>query len=147
MQVPELRHQGTIARAEIDSFLAASGRPEFRRRILIDTTGRRWSSVLKETLRHQQIPVQRIGLHDLERSPIDWSKYVASGDIAVQREPKAAWKHQQQAIDSAASHFAERDTRGKLLMACGDRRRRRRARAPAGPQSRPALTDAPSLDR
>ena len=111
--------QGTIARAEIDSFLAASGRPEFRRRILIDTTGRRWSSVLKDTLRHQQIPVQRIGLHDLKKSPIDWSKYVASGDIVVQREPKAAWKHQQQAIDSAVAHFAERDTRGKLLMACG----------------------------
>ena len=32
---------GTVARAEIDSFLAASGRPEFTRRILIDTTGRR----------------------------------------------------------------------------------------------------------
>ena len=111
--------QGTIARAEIDSFLAASGRPEFRRRILIDTTGRRWSSVLKDTLRHQQIPVQRIGLHDLKKSPIDWSKYVASGDIVVQRVPRAAWKHQQKAIDRATAHFAEHDTRGKLLMACG----------------------------
>ena len=111
--------QGTIARAEIDSFLAASGRPEFRRRILIDTTGRRWSSVLKDTLRHQQIPVQRIGLHDLKKSPIDWSKYVSSGDIVVQRVPRAAWKHQQKAIDRATAHFAEHDTRGKLLMACG----------------------------
>ena len=111
--------QGTIARAEIDSFLAASGRPEFRQRILIDTTGRRWSSVLKDTLRHQLIPVQRIGLHDLKKSPIDWSKYVASGDVVVQRAPKSAWKHQQKAIDNAVEHFAERDTRGKLLMACG----------------------------
>ncbi len=111
--------RGTIPRSEIDSFLADSGRPEFRRRIIIDTTGRRWSSVLKETLRHQDIPVQRIGLHDLKKSPISWSKYVASRDIVVKREPKAVWRHQQQAIDSATAHFAEHDTRGKLFMACG----------------------------
>jgi len=32
--------QGSIAKGEMDSFLAASGRPEFRRRIWMDTTGR-----------------------------------------------------------------------------------------------------------
>ena len=109
----------TVARAEIDSFLAASGRSEFSRRILIDTTGRRWSTVLENTLRHQPIPVQRIGLHDLKASPIDWSEYVSSGGTIVRAPPKTARKHQQQAIDSAVAHFAEPDTRGKLLMACG----------------------------
>ena len=110
---------GTVARAEIDSFLAASGRPEFTRRILIDTTGRAWSTTLENTLRAQQIPVQRIGLHDLKASPIDWSRYVSSGGTIVRAPPKIAQKHQQKAIDRAVAHFAEPDTRGKLLMACG----------------------------
>ena len=109
----------TVARAEIDSFLAASGRSEFSRRILIDTTGRPWSIALENTLRHQPIPVQRIGLHNLKASPIDWSEYVSSRGTIVRAPPKTARKHQQQAIDSALAHFAEPDTRGKLLMACG----------------------------
>ena len=110
---------GTVARAEIDSFLAASGRSEFRRRILIDTTGRRWSATLENTLRDQHIPVQRIGLHDLKASPIDWPEYVSSGGTIVRAPPKIARKHQQKAIDKALAHFAEPGTRGKLFMACG----------------------------
>ena len=108
-----------VPKAEIDSFLAASGRPEFRHRILIDTTGRPWSRHAEDTLRGQEISVQRIGLHDLKHSPIEWTRYVASGDVVVERTPKTARKHQQQAIDRATTHFAERNTRGKLLMACG----------------------------
>lgn len=109
----------SVPKAEIDSFLAASGRAEFRRRVLIDTTGQTWSRNAEDTLRDQEIPVQRIGLHDLKRSPIDWSKYVASGDIVIRRAPNVAKRHQQKAIDRATAHFGERDTRGKLLMACG----------------------------
>ena len=111
--------QGTIARGEIASFILASDRPEFRQRILIETTGRRWSSVLNDALRHPEVPARRIGLHDLKNSPIDWSEYVASGRVVVERAPKAAWNHQQEAIDSAVAHFAEPGTRGKILMACG----------------------------
>ena len=110
---------GTIARAEIDSFLAASGRPEFRRRILINTTGRDWGRTTRETLRNQAVPVQTIGLQDLKASPIDWTEYLESGDIVVQRPPRPARKYQQEAIDSAVAHFAEPGTRGKILMACG----------------------------
>ena len=109
----------TIARAEIDSFLAASGAAEFRHRILIDTTGRPWSPTLENTLRSQAIPIQRIGLHNLKASPIDWLEYVSSRGTIVREPPKTARKHQRQAIDSAVAHFAEPDTRGKLLMACG----------------------------
>ena len=110
---------GTVARAEVDSFLAASGRTEFRRRILIDTTGRKWSRTVEQTLRHQEVPVQRIGLHDLRKSPIDWSEYVRSGEVVVRAAPKTAHPHQQDAIDRTLAHFAKTGDRGKIFMACG----------------------------
>ena len=110
---------GTVARAEVDSFLAASGRTEFRRRILIDTTARKWSRTVEQTLRHQEVPVQRIGLHDLRKSPIDWSEYVRSGEVVVRGAPKTAHPHQQDAIDRTLAHFANTGDRGKIFMACG----------------------------
>ena len=139
---------GAIARSEIDSFLAASGRPEFRRRILINTTGRDWGRTTRETLRNQAVPVQTIGLQDLKASPIDWTQYLEAGDIVVRRTPKAARKHQQEAIDSAVAHFAEPGTRGKVLMACGTGKTLvglRIAEALAGEGGR-VLVLAPSLE-
>ena len=109
----------SVPKSEIDSFLAASGRPEFRRRILIDTTGRPWSKNAENTLRAQEIPVQRIGLHDLKASPIRWADYAASGGEIVRTPPKTARPDQQKAIDSTVGHLELPDTRGKLLMACG----------------------------
>ena len=110
--------QGSIAKGEIDSFLAASGRPEFRRRIWMDTTGRPWSVKAEETLRQQEKPVQRLGLHDLKASPIQWAEFVQSGVIS-KGAPKTPRPHQQEAINSALAHLKAPDTRGKLLMACG----------------------------
>ena len=40
-----------IAKADIDSFLAASGHKDFRQRLIIDTTGREWNSQAEEMLR------------------------------------------------------------------------------------------------
>ena len=109
----------TVSHGEIASFIAGSGHQEFQRRILIDTTGRAWSPKAENTLRNQTVPVNRIGLHDLKTSPIDWAQYVASGGTIVREPPKTARKHQQAAIDSALAHFTKPDTRGKLFMACG----------------------------
>ena len=111
--------RGSIPKAEIDSFLAESGRPEFRRRVWIDTTGRPWSRNAEETLRHQEKPVQRIGLHYLKASPIHWADYARSGALVERAPPKIPRLHQQDAIDSAVGHLGEPGTRGKLLMACG----------------------------
>ena len=71
--------QGPIPKGEIDSFLAASGRPEFRHRIWMDTTGRPWSPQAEKTLRQQEKPVQRLGLQDLRASPIQWAEFAQSG--------------------------------------------------------------------
>ena len=111
--------QGSIAKAEIDSFLAASGRPEFRRRIWMDTTGRAWSAKAEEILRQQEKPVQRLGLHDLKASPVCWAEFVQSGGISERKPPRTPRPHQQEAINSALAHLEAPDTRGTLLMACG----------------------------
>ncbi|KKZ12083.1 MAG: hypothetical protein TQ37_06090, partial [Candidatus Synechococcus spongiarum 15L] len=111
--------QGSIAKAEIDSFLAASGRPEFRRRIWMDTTGRAWSAKAEEILRQQEKPVQRLGLHDLKASPVCWAEFVQSGGISERKPPRTPRPHQQEAINSALAHLEAPGTRGTLLMACG----------------------------
>ena len=108
-----------IPQGEIASFLAKSGSKEFRRRVWIDTTGRPWSRNAEETLRRQEKPVHRIGLHYLKASPIDWAAYVASGEVGEREPPKTPRPHQQEAIESALAHLDTPGTRGKLLMACG----------------------------
>ena len=119
IQCKFLETGGSIPKKEIDSFLAASGRSEFRLRVWIDTTGRPWSRNAEETLRVQEKPVHRIGLHYLKASPIDWAAWVASGAVGEREPPKTPRPHQQDAIDSALAHLASSGTRGKLLMACG----------------------------
>ncbi len=119
IQCKFLETGGSIPKKEIDSFLSASGRSEFRRRVWIDTTGRPWSRNAEETLRVQDKPVQRIGLHYLKASPVDWAAYVASGAVGEREPPKTPRPHQRDAIDSALAHLAAAGTRGKLLMACG----------------------------
>ena len=111
--------QGSVAKGEVDSFLAASGRPEFRRRIWMDTTGRDWSAKAEETLRRQEKPVQRMGLHDLKASPICWAEFGRSGVVGGREPPKTPRPHQREAIDKALAHLQAPGTRGKLLMACG----------------------------
>ena len=110
---------GSIPRGEITSFLAESGREEFRRRVWIDTTGRPWSRTAEETLRRQEKPVQRIGIHHLKTSPIDWADYVGSGEIVRRDPPKTPLAHQRDAIDGIVAHLKAPGTRGKVLMACG----------------------------
>ncbi len=119
IQCKFLETGGSIPKKEIDSFLSASGRTEFRSRVWIDTTGRPWSRNAEETLRVQDKPVRRIGLHYLKASPVDWAAYAASGAVSEREPPKTPRPHQQDAIDSALAHLSAPGTRGKLLMACG----------------------------
>ena len=137
----------SVPKAEIDSFLAASGRPEFRRRILIDTTDRAWSRNAEDTLRVQDIPVRRIGLHDLKASPIQWADYVAREGVIVQTPPKTPRADQYEAITNAVCRLKATGARGKLFMACGTGKTLvglRIAEQIAGPGGR-ALVLVPSL--
>lgn len=106
-----------IAKADIDSFLAASSKHPFARRIVIDATEVDWSSSAVEMLHGQSIPVIRIGLNDLRNSPIDWSQFAAQGQVVLGAK-KELRKHQSDALDAVRKGLAEHD-RGKVIMACG----------------------------
>ena len=108
----------TIAKAEIDSFLAASGAAAFARRVIIDTTGRDWSVNLENTLGTQAVPVVRLGLHNLRASPVDWAHFIEHNEIAVSGPPVLR-PHQEEAVGKIADGLAASGSRGKLIMACG----------------------------
>ncbi|MCY4148239.1 MAG: DEAD/DEAH box helicase family protein [Gammaproteobacteria bacterium] len=109
----------TIPKSEIDSFLAASGTKDFTHRILIDTTGREWSNNLERTLSEQVIPVIRIGLHHLQKSPINWGEFVETNDIRYEHKPLVLRPHQENALRRVVDGLQETGSRGKLIMACG----------------------------
>jgi predicted helicase len=108
----------TVSRESIDSFLTASGKEGFTRRIIVSTTDR-WNRNAEEALRGQQVPVTRIGLADLEASPVDWSRFSLETPEVIQlAERKRPRRHQITAIQDVIEGFSAHD-RGKLIMACG----------------------------
>ena len=108
----------SIAKKEIDSFLAASGHRDFRQRLIIDTTGREWSTPAEKMLRNQAVPVRRIGLQELQASPIRWQDFATSGEVRVAEQRKLL-PHQRKAMGAVTSGLAEPGSRGKMIMACG----------------------------
>ncbi len=108
-----------VSKAELNSFLAASSKRYFSRRLVIDTTGKPWSKQAEQTIRDQDPPVVRIGLHELKQSSIDWGVYVGDGTVANKVTPKTPRPHQVKAIEKVVSGLQEAGSRGKLLMACG----------------------------
>ena len=74
-----------IGRDEIDSFLARSGQRPFTARLFVSTT-ERWSTTAEKVLAGQQVPVQRIGIAELEASPFDWSRFDPSHPDQLPRQ-------------------------------------------------------------
>lgn len=106
-----------IRKEDIDSFISASGKEPFRRRIIIDSTERPWSENAETMIRGQAIPTIRIGLTDLQESPIRWDAFAARGEIIL-ADKKKLRPHQRDALDAVRAGLADED-RGKLIMACG----------------------------
>lgn len=119
-----------IDKPAVDSFLATSSRKftnevtlqtaRFSNRVWISTTSH-WGSNAEETIKNQEPPVTRIGLADLNASPVDWQKLLdgLTGEKALV-EGKKPREHQLNAISKAYNHFiVDGNERGKLIMACG----------------------------
>ena len=106
-----------IQKSDIDSFISASGKHEFTERLVVETTDVPWSPNAEAMLRGQTIPTVRIGLRDLRDSPVDWSLFAGTGDIA-RPEPKTLRQDQVEALEAVRAGFTAAD-RGKLIMACG----------------------------
>lgn len=106
-----------IRKEDIDSFISASGKKPFRRRIIIDTTERQWSENAETMIRGQDIPTIRIGLTDLQESPILWDRFAAKGEVVL-ADKKRMREHQKEALRDVRAGLSEAD-RGKMIMACG----------------------------
>ena len=108
-----------IQKADIDSFLSASGKEPFGRRIVVDTSGAPWDKNAQDAIEGQQIPVSRITLADLRDSDIDWRTYsLGSTQAPKTRERKVPRDHQVRARSAVMAGFEEHD-RGTMVMACG----------------------------
>lgn len=102
----------------IDSFFTASGTSRFSSRIIVSTTSH-WSRNAEKALEDQQIPVSRIGISDLDASPIDWGQFsLERPQHLTLRSKKRLRPHQTKALDAVMAGFQAGD-RGKLIMACG----------------------------
>lgn len=127
--------EGTsIDKPSVDSFLATSSRcftdpllrsqgissfdKRFDKRLWISTTNK-WGANAEEAIQNQDPQVVRVGLHELEISPVDWARLLEGqeGKKAL-GAGKQLRPHQLEAISRAEEHFAHNE-RGKLIMACG----------------------------
>ena len=109
----------TVHKRDIDSFLTASGKAPFTRRILVDTSGTAWGKNSQDAIEGQHIPVSRITLTDLRDSDIDWRTYsLGSRQAPTTRERKVPRDHQVRARSAVMAGFDTSD-RGQLIMACG----------------------------
>jgi predicted helicase len=106
-----------IQRGDLDSFIAASGKTQFSRRIVVDTTNGDWGANAQDLMLNSSPPIYRLGLTDLEDSPIDWGRFLRDDEIALAPKKKLL-AHQTEALAAVRQGLAEAD-RGKLIMACG----------------------------
>ncbi|WP_375702843.1 MULTISPECIES: DEAD/DEAH box helicase [unclassified Bartonella] len=106
-----------IRKADIDSFISASGKAPFKRRVIIDSTESTWSDNAETMIRGQDIPVIRINLSDIQQSPIRWETFAAQGKVVLEDKKKLR-PHQLEALRDVRAGLAQAD-RGKLIMACG----------------------------
>lgn len=105
-----------IKKADVDSFLSESSRPEFSYRLLIATTDR-LGPTAKRTLDAQREPVGYRLRSQLALAPLAWP--ASPDDLRPRRPaPKKPYPHVLEAIRATVRGFNGAD-RGQLVMACG----------------------------
>lgn len=117
-----------IDKEVVASFLANSGRKfkdketgqekGFTNRLWIATTNK-WTKPAEETIKNQEIPVNRIDLDGLRKSSVDWGKiFYGNEGKDASKANRALYEYQVKALEKACEHYREND-RGQLIMACG----------------------------
>lgn len=98
--------------------LVGIGQASFTERIIVSTTDK-WNPNAEDAIKNQQVPVRRIGVSDLEASPVSWVDFnFSQTDFLVSLPQNHLRPHQQEAIKAVRAGFDSSD-RGKLIMACG----------------------------
>jgi superfamily II DNA or RNA helicase len=105
-----------IKKADIDSFLSESARPEFAFRLLIATTDH-IGRTARRTLDAQEKPVGVLLRSDLHTLGVEWPASLAALRPARPRR-KRPLPHQRRAVRACARGFVGCD-RGQVVMACG----------------------------
>ena len=122
------QEDSVIDKSAVDSFLATSSRQfkdsetlqttPFAKRMWISTTNH-WGKNAEDAIQNQNPPFNRVGVADLQNSPVDWQLLMdgLKGKEAVLpgKQPR---EHQLRAVSAAHGYFQSHD-RGKLIMACG----------------------------
>lgn len=122
------KEDAIIDKPAVDSFLATSSRTfldvdslqttSFARRVWISTTNH-WGTNAEEAIQNQNPPLNRVGLVDLQTSPVDWKLLLDGLEGKDAMLPgKQPREHQLRAMSAAHQYFETHD-RGKLIMACG----------------------------
>ena len=105
-----------IKKADVDSFLSESSRPQFSYRLLIATTDR-LGPTARRTLDSQREPVGYLLRAQLELSHVVWPSSL--DDLRPRRPPrKKPLPHVGEAIEASVRGLADEE-RGQLIMACG----------------------------
>ena len=104
-----------VPKSDIDSFISASDKKFFTKRIIV-ATNESWSDEVRGDLLSKSIPVTVITGAELKTSNVDWSAY-DKGIIANLNKRKVR-PYQAETINQTILGFKNND-RGKLIMACG----------------------------
>ena len=106
-----------IQKKDLDSFLTASESKNFSRRLFIETTEGEWGKNAEDAIQDLHIPLNRIGLGQMNESSIDWGVYFKDKTVKLAQK-KNLYDHQRLALEAVKEGLNEAD-RGKLIMACG----------------------------
>ena len=108
-----------MAKAHLDSFIAASARAPFTARIVVDT-GDEWGPNAAKTIAPLTPACAVLRFGDLAERPFDWPDLgrAAPEALSIRHESFHLRPHQQAAFDDVTRGFEAHD-RGKLIMACG----------------------------
>ena len=108
-----------ISKDALDSFISASARDPFARRMVVDT-GAEWGPNARQTIDGLKPACQVLRFNDLAERPIDWPNLRRQDPEALhwRIEPFSPRPHQKAAVEDVLRGFADHD-RGKLIMACG----------------------------
>jgi predicted helicase len=106
-----------VSKQDLDSFFTALGKPAFSSGMIVSTTDN-WGKNAEDAL-NQSKPVTRLSVHDLEASPVDWSKFDTKRPQALGlKKQKKIRPHQELALKDVTEKLGKAD-RGKMIMACG----------------------------
>ena len=107
----------TIQKADVDSFLLDSARPNiFASRLLVHTAGNISTNVDKAVANQQPI-FQKLGPDELTAASVNWDFIDPTKTKVIQKRYELR-HHQQEALEKTLQGFKTAD-RGKVIMACG----------------------------